>query len=276
MYEKILEHLKSKPVVYTPSSSAFWNDEYISKYLLEAHLNPNQEGASRRHDFIKESVQWITSLFPQTKGKKLLDLGCGPGIYDEQFYNAGFSVTGIDFSKRSIEYARNNAAQKKMQIKYLYQNYLDINFSNEFDIATMIYCDFGVLSPSTRQTLLCKVKKALKKEGILIIDGFTKHQLSEIKEGSMITYHEEGFWSPKPHVCIQNNYIYPIEKNYLEQYIIITKDNTECYNMWNQVYDVSTLKNEFYKAGFKVISCFDDVCGKKFSGTEKTICVVAQ
>lgn len=276
MYEKILGYLKNKPEVYTPSSAAFWNDEYISKYLLEAHLNPNQEGASRKHDFIEESVQWITSLFPQTEGEKLLDLGCGPGIYDEQFFSAGFSVTGIDFSKRSIEYARNSAKLKNKQIQYLYQNYLDINFNNEFDIATIIYCDFGVLSPSNRHTLLCKVKQALKKDGILIVDGFTKYQLSEIKEGSMISYHEEGFWSAEPYVCIQNNYVYPIEQNYLEQYVVITKDNTECYNMWNQIYDVKTLEREFNEAGFKVISCFDDVSGKKFSGMAKTICIVAQ
>ncbi len=43
------------------------------------------------------------------KTKKLLDLGCGAGIYSELLYDKGFSVTGIDFSKRSIEYAQNHA-----------------------------------------------------------------------------------------------------------------------------------------------------------------------
>ena len=33
-----------KPPLYTKSKGAFWNDEYISKQMLKAHLNPEFEG----------------------------------------------------------------------------------------------------------------------------------------------------------------------------------------------------------------------------------------
>lgn len=86
--------MKHKPKVYEESSSAFWNDENISKFMLEAHLNPNFEGASRNHEFIQKSVNWIDEYCNGGNGKKLLDLGCGPGIYAELLADKGFHVTG--------------------------------------------------------------------------------------------------------------------------------------------------------------------------------------
>ncbi|WP_312810974.1 hypothetical protein [Sedimentibacter sp.] len=81
MYENILNYLKCKPKLYEPSTAPFWDDENISKYMLDAHLNPNIEAASRQLDFIKKSVEWISTMFKNTSEKRLLDLGCGPGIY---------------------------------------------------------------------------------------------------------------------------------------------------------------------------------------------------
>ncbi len=84
MNKKIMKYLKGIPVEYTPSSKKFWDDEHISKFMLEAHINSDTESASRNHRFIEKSVEWISSLIPDMKGKKILDLGCGPGIYAEK------------------------------------------------------------------------------------------------------------------------------------------------------------------------------------------------
>lgn len=57
-----------KPRLYTPSLNKFWDDEDISKGMLEAHLDPNWDAATRK---------------PKWLDKFLLDLGCGPGLYAE-------------------------------------------------------------------------------------------------------------------------------------------------------------------------------------------------
>jgi hypothetical protein len=48
---------------------------------------------------------------------------------------------------------------------------------NEYDFVTLIYCDLGVLPPSDREKLLIKIRKALKTEGTLILDGFTDNEV---------------------------------------------------------------------------------------------------
>ena len=54
MNNKIIEVLK-KPAVYTPSGTAFWDDDYISGQLLKAHLDLYFEGDSRKFLFIEIS-----------------------------------------------------------------------------------------------------------------------------------------------------------------------------------------------------------------------------
>ena len=102
-----LKKYTTKPQLNAPSTNEFWDDEHISKGMLEAHLNPNWDAATRKPEFLDKSVNWITKIAPSSQYKFLLDLGCGPGLYAERFNSARYSVTGVDFSKRSIAMQRN-------------------------------------------------------------------------------------------------------------------------------------------------------------------------
>lgn len=115
---------------------------------------PNYERASRKLEFIEKSVDWIKEIIPPSSYPLLLDIGCGPGIYAERFFKMGYQVTGIDFSKRSIDYAQNSARKQGLDITYLYQNYLNMDLDKTFDFATMIYCDYGALSAADRKIVM--------------------------------------------------------------------------------------------------------------------------
>lgn len=276
MYTQLLNYLKNRPEEYEADSAMLWNDEHISKGMLKAHLNPDIEAASRKHDFINESVKWLSTLCDINKGNKWLDLGCGPGIYAEKLDDMGFSITGIDFSKRSIEYARQSAASKEKNIEYIYQNYLDINYENQFDIATLVYCDFGVLKSSDREKLLLKIRQALKPGGKLILDGFTKYNYKDFIENQRIFYENSGYWSAVPYSCIERTFRYDETSLFLEQYIIITETTCKCYNNWNYAFARNNLQCELEKAGFLDFQFYADVTGKEFCENSKTICVVAK
>ncbi len=103
MYNKILSGTQ-KPKLWQRSKEEFWDDEHISKSMLEMHLDPNLELASRKADTIKQSVEWLSTIIAPKS--KILDLGCGPGLYTEKLSSLGYDVIGIDYSKRSIAYAK--------------------------------------------------------------------------------------------------------------------------------------------------------------------------
>jgi hypothetical protein len=92
-----LKKYTTKPKLYAPSTIIFWNDEHISKGLLEAHLNPNWDGATRKPEFLDKSVNWISKIAPSSRYKFLLDLGCGPGLYADRFNISNYSSLSQPF-----------------------------------------------------------------------------------------------------------------------------------------------------------------------------------
>ena len=136
--DKLLSFLQVKPKLYEKTQYNIWDNDYVSKGMLQAHLDESLDSASRNIKFVNKSVNWISELFPPTKYHNLLDLGCGPGIYTERFYNRGYYVTGIDISKRSIMYAKQSAMKNNMNIDYILNSYIEYEFQKTFDLVTLI------------------------------------------------------------------------------------------------------------------------------------------
>lgn len=51
--------LQQKPDPFTSGEALFWDDPHISAHLLEAHLNPDIDAASRNLETIDRSVKWL-------------------------------------------------------------------------------------------------------------------------------------------------------------------------------------------------------------------------
>ena len=109
-----------------------WNDEHISKGMLDAHLDPNTDWASRNKKFMDKSINWIVSHFKVGENTRIADFGCGPGLYTTPLAERGADVTGIDFSENSIRYAREMAARKELDINYVVQSYLEYGTTKKF------------------------------------------------------------------------------------------------------------------------------------------------
>lgn len=275
MLNKLCMYLE-RPEVYKESKVNFWNDEYISKQLLKAHLDVDFEGASRSLDFINDSVDWIVKVASPDRYPNLIDLGCGPGLYAERFAQKGYKVTGIDFSKRSINYAQNRNEEKNLNITYLFQSYLNMNYNEEFDIATLIYCDYGALSTKNRSILMENIYKGLKPGGKLILDVFTVNKYNDFKEIRTWEINENGgFWSSKRYICLQDNCKYS-DYNTLEQTLVITEENENVFYVWNKYFSKESFFAEVKDIGFKSIEVFNNVKGETYSDDSMTMCIVLQ
>ena len=274
MYEELIRLFRDTPRLYETEGFAFWDDPHISQSMLDAHLSPEGDGASRKHDFIERSAGWIASL--GAAGREpldLLDLGCGPGLYAELFGGRGFRVTGIDLSRRSIEYAEQSAARGGAEIRYLCGDYLSIDFQERFDVATLIYCDFGVLPPESRDVLLGRVLAALRPGGRLILDVFTPAHYADFQDSTSIAYESSGFWSPEPHLCLQRKKRFEGD-HFLEQYAILTAGCCRAYNIWNHAFGREELTRDLERAGFRQVELYGDAAGSSLADASPTICAV--
>lgn len=265
---KILETYLTKPQLYQKTPTKFWNDDHISKGMLEAHLDANIDAASRKHEFIDQSVEWIVSMLPQ--GAQLLDIGCGPGLYTKRFSDKGLNVTGLDFSERSINYAK----EQDHKSEYVLMDYLNMDYHETFDIITLIWCDYGALIPSDRNTLLQRVYRALKPGGLFLLDVFTAHHNKDFHESTSWELNEEGgFWSPKSHLCLSAEYLYT-DSITCNTYVIVEEDEVRNYNIWNTCFTPDSLIEEMRPIGFNAHGFYADVSGKSLRENSETLCVI--
>ena len=250
--KKIIE-LTNSPKPYDKGTAVMWTDNRITQRLLETHLNENFNAASRTPGRINKIINFISSSITKDNAS-ILDLGCGPGLYAERLSRMGHKVTGVDFSQNSISYAQKSAAEKKLDIEYVCGNYLDIEYQNQFDIAMIIYCDFGVLSSDDRLALIKKIYTALKPGGIFIFDGYNKNALNSISFTKTWEYSENGFWRTTPHICMTENIHFEEQKALLEQHIVIEEnDEFDIYRFWNHYFNEDDIKNLFLPSGFSSV-----------------------
>ena len=274
MLNKIKDYLV-KPELNAPGKNNIWTDAHISKGMLEAHLDRSHDAASRNPEFMDKSVDWICSIAPPEKYKSLLDLGCGPGLYAERFNDAGYSVTGVDWSERSINYAKERAITTSRNINYIRQNYLSLEYENIFDIAVIICYDFCVLSKNDRKIMLNKIYRALKPGGKLIFDVTTVENLKK-EERRDWEYHPDGcFSNSSTHICLSSHYYYEEDGTNLTQTIIIADGECDCFHIWHHHFTEEKLILELNAEGFINNKFYVDVAGTIYIKGGESIAVVA-
>jgi SAM-dependent methyltransferase len=209
--------------------------------------------------------------------KSVADFGCGPGLYTTRFAENSANVTGIDFSGRSIGYAKKINKQKGLDIKYYQQNYLEFDTNKKFDLITMIFCDFCALSPAQRKKLLGKFHQFLKPGGSILLDVHSLNIFNSIKEVAVYELNQlDHFWSADDYYAFLNTFKYDQEKVTLDKYTIIEKNRTRVVYNWLQYYSQDSLRQEFEKNGFKVKKFYANVAGEPFSPDSPDIAIVAR
>lgn len=264
---KTLEEINVRPEVFGQyTAESLWSDSYRSKQMLAFHLNEHIDVSSRNHRFIEASVEWIAKQFAIDSESKVCDFGCGPGLYASKFAGLGADVTGIDFSASSIEYAKNEALKLGLNIEYIKVNYLDVSLTKQFDLITMIMCDFCALSPKQRKSLLLKFREILSSNGKLLLDVYSINSFISREESSFYEKnHLNHFWYEEDYYCFSNTFKYDSEKVILDKYSLFSQaGRCEVVYNWLQCFSVETLKQEFEDAGLRVQAVYADVCGHEY------------
>lgn len=258
-FKKLLKS-SVKPVLYEPGDAIMWTDPYISQQLLKIHLDPEIDAASRKPLSIKKTLEFIYN-FRNKSGMHILDLGCGPGIYTKEIATRGHKVTGMDFSENSIAYAKNLASINNLNIEYVCQNYLELDYVEKFDLITMIFTDFGVLIPDERGRLLQNIFTALKSGGMFIFDVLNDKNLeAKFPDQQSWNVSERGFWRDSPYLELVNGFHYKEERVYLKQHTIIDEmESCTKYRFWIHYFNSNSLVNMLSDYGFENIELYDNV-----------------
>lgn len=265
MYTQLKEINKKPKAFEFYTAESLWTDEHRSKQMLSYHLNLDIDVASRNKDFIAKTINWIIKEFNITNKSKICDFGCAVGLYTTPLAKTGAKVTGIDFSKNSLDYARDTAKKENLKIEYVHTNYLEYETDEKYDLITMIMYDFCVLSPSQRKILLDKFYSLLSDNGSILLDIKTLKAFEEIKENATYEHNQLfHFWSANDYYAFVNTFKYENEKVALDKYTIIEEEKSYIVYNWFQYFSIEMLKKEFENSGLTIKHVYKDVSGSEY------------
>lgn len=272
-----LERIHSRPEPFAVySAQDLWTDEYTSSRMLALHLDGTQDVSSRNPQFVRRSIEWLISRFGIGPETKIADFGCGPGLYANELVRCGARVTGIDFSGRSIAYAKAAAAAERLEVRYVTQNYLDFETDDRFDLVLLIMCDFCALSPAQRSVLLRKFHGILTPGGAVLLDVYSMAAFDLRKEDSKLEVcHAGGFWAPGRYFCFHSTLKYLAERAVLDRYTIVEPMRTRTVFNWLQYFAPEELEHEFLENGFTVEEILSDVAGTPYDPGAREFAVIA-
>jgi 2-polyprenyl-3-methyl-5-hydroxy-6-metoxy-1,4-benzoquinol methylase len=137
-----------------------WDDEYdTEQYIYGKQAN----------DFLKSHYQQLP------KGKILM-LAEGEGRNAVFLAKLGYQVTAVDISEVGLEKARKLASENSVQIETICANLANFDLGlQQWDGIVSIFCH---LPASLRQSLYHRVERALKPQGVMLIEGYTPEQLN--------------------------------------------------------------------------------------------------
>ncbi len=271
----LIETANSRPELFSAyTSRVLWADEHTSARMLGHHLDGTADLASRRNSFIDKSVKWMVDYFRLSADTRVIDFGCGPGLYTSRFASAGADVTGVDFSPRSIDYARAFASEHRLDVTYIESDYLDVQPHGQFDLITMIMCDFCALSPVQRSILIAKFREHLAPQGRVLLDVYSLASFAEKTEKFGCEKRQaHGLWSKDPYYAFISTFKYEQAKVSLDKYTIVEENRIrEVYN-WLQHYSPEMLQEEANELGLEIDEVFGSVAGGEYKDSEPEFAV---
>ncbi len=282
----LLARLSRRPRLYSGNDRSFWTDPYVSDHVLEAHLDPHTDDASRRPARISATVEKILEHYGNAaepadhdgSRPRLLDIACGPGLYAAQFAARGFDVTGIDYADVSITYARDQARKQGLSIDYIRADLTTADLGGPYDVITFIYGEFCTLTEQQRISLLKRAGSALRSGGLMVFDVFTEAYVR--RNRACDEWHvtlKDGFWQDEPHLVLLQHFHYRDDSASVARYTIVDEaGGYRQFSVWWRHFSAAGITEMLERCGFTVESLYGSLWGDPFDGRSEWIGVFAR
>jgi len=163
-------------------------DDVSSKYEEHSYKEEKKYRANRfRTEMILGYLDKLMS-----KGKKVLDAGCGTGIVTRKLVKEGWDCIGVDFSEEMLKEARKKAEAKGLSIDFKKVSVLDMSLfpDKSFDII-MLNGVLPYINEEDEEEAYKECYRLLKKGGILIVSQYNSlFDLFALNKYTLETYGE--------------------------------------------------------------------------------------
>jgi SAM-dependent methyltransferase len=166
---------------------ADWYDGFFEgAWLEEIALHIPAERTELQVGFLLERLE-------ATPGRRVLDLACGHGRITLPLARAGWQVTGLDLSVRSLEVARAAADQEGLEVEWV-EGDMRKPPPGPFDAVVNVFTAFGYFEEEAEnQRVLDAVARVLASGGLFLIDTLNLLNLAKRFRERMWDWTESGW-----------------------------------------------------------------------------------
>jgi SAM-dependent methyltransferase len=170
-------HIVSKLVRYLTHSARFNPESYwqlrheanLTALTGVGHINlTNEQNQTDYKVKVAEVLSALSSAVGDLRGKRILDAGCGIGIYSAALLARGAEVFGVDFTPKAINLAR----RENPGVTFSVASLDTLCFKENFDCVLCIDVLFHVVEDSKWESALTSLVAAVKPDGALLIQEF--------------------------------------------------------------------------------------------------------
>jgi SAM-dependent methyltransferase len=253
-----------------------WDEAAFSERVLKEHLTQENEAASRPVVKIEKQIGWLHQTILAEKPSRILDLGCGPGLYTTRLAELGHTCLGIDCAPASIAYALENAPKG---CSYRLGDLRSADYGNDYDLIILIFGALNLFRPPDAHLILEKACAALKPGGRLLLEISSLDAVDQIgNQPSMWYSAEAGLFSDKPHVCLMETFWDEEQNVATERFFILDAATGQVTRQAasTQGYEEGQIESLLREAGFGEAAFSPSLTGKAESDLDEFMVVLAQ
>jgi len=267
------------PAPWSEGDNIPWHDPDFSRRMLKEHLCQDHDAASRRFSKIKKHVNWIHHEVLSGQRTRILDLGCGPGLYSSRLARMGHECVGIDYSPASIAYARDYARKGNLRCKYINEDIRTAEYGHGFGLVMLIFGEFNVFKPADAQAILKKAYRAIDGDGFLLLEPHTFDAVREMGiSGSLWYSANSGVFSDQPHLCLEEHFWTYMDNTTTTRFFVVDA-STGSVSRYAQSFQAYT-EDEYFsiinKSGFNYVEYLPSLIGVEDSSQKSLMAIVAE
>ena len=243
-----------------------WDEPGFSRRMLADHLSQLHDGASRRSQLIDRHIDFIRRIALPTAPSRILDLGCGPGLYCHRLASLGYDCTGIDFGPASIDYAQERAQTLSLNAcRFELGDIRSAGFGAGNDLVMLLYGELNLFPREQALALLQRCRDSLAPGGRVLLEV---HSEALVRERGLAppkwSVVQSGLFSDAPHLrCDQSFWLEDANTATGRHWIVDAATSEVTRFGWTMLaYDDAAYESLLADAGLRVVQRFDSLTGE--------------
>jgi SAM-dependent methyltransferase len=247
--------------------------------MLKEHLSQDHDAASRRGAIIDQHVAWLHAEVLSSTPARVLDLGCGPGLYTSRLARLGHECVGIDYSPASIAYAEEEARRDDLRCEYHREDMRQAEYGGFFGLVMLINGEFNVFAPDHVRAILQKCGAALAPGGQLVLEPHIFDTLRSRGEAGRSWYAADGgLFSHRPHVVLEENFWQADAHVATTRFLVVDAAPGEVttHAASYQAYTKEEYQSVVEEGGFREVQFHDSLTGEADQSSPEYLVIVAR